>query len=84
MVDVARLEIQADSSSVKTAGQNLAGFSQKATLATRAMRVLAPVMAAALSARLFSNFAFFNFNKVSNIRTFKYSRAWSKSCVWPY
>ena len=57
MVDVARLEIQADSSSVKTAGQNLAGFSQKATLATRAMRVLAPVMAAALSARLFSNLA---------------------------
>jgi len=57
MVDVARLEIRADSSSVKTAGTNLAGFSQKASLATKAMRVLAPVMAAALSARLFSGLA---------------------------
>lgn len=56
-MDVANLDIRANSSSVKTASANLATFGSKAGLASRAMRVLAPVMAAALSAKVFSGLA---------------------------
>ena len=56
-MDVANLDIRANSSSVKTASANLATFGSKAGLASKAMRVLAPVMAAALSAKIFTGLA---------------------------
>ena len=57
MVDVARLEIQADSSSVKTATKNIQNFGNKTSMASKAMRIFAPLMAAAVSARFFQKMA---------------------------
>ena len=57
MVDVATLEIRADSRSVRTASKDLGGMQKSAGLATGALRAFAPVVAAAFSAKALSGLA---------------------------